>query len=91
METREMKLINEVYAHNTRPKNMICCIEEMSELTKVLTKELRNDPKFTTEKLAEELAHVLLMCNVIAYDYGIEPDIIYWNQQDAVRRMKEEK
>ena len=91
METREMKLVNEVYTHNTRSKNLICCIEEMSELTKVLTKELRNDPKFTTEKLTEELAHVLLMCNVIAYDYNIEPGVIYWNQHNAVQRMKEDK
>lgn len=87
----EQLLIEDVIQHNSREKNIICCIEEMSELTKVLTKKLRMSPKFTKEKLTEELGHVLLMCNVIANEYGISKNDIFEMQQDAVRRMKEEQ
>lgn len=87
----EQLLIEDVIQHNSREKNIICCIEEMSELTKVLTKKLRMSHKFTKEKLTEELGHVLLMCNVIANEYGISKNDIFEIQQDAVRRMKEEQ
>jgi NTP pyrophosphatase (non-canonical NTP hydrolase) len=87
----DQALIEEVVDHNTTEKNIVCCIEEMSELIKVLTKRLRSSSKFTTEKLTEELAHVLLMCNVVADEYGISYIDIYKEQQDAVKRMKEEE
>lgn len=85
-----INLYEECVLHNSRMKNIVCCIEEMSELTKVLTKNLRMSPKFSMDKLKEELAHVLLMCNVIASEYGITDDDILMLQQDAVRRMKED-
>lgn len=84
-------LIDEVIEHNSRNKNIVCCIEEMSELTKVLTKKLRMSDKFTKESLTEEIAHVLLMCSVVATEYDISESDIYAVQQDAVQRMKEEK
>lgn len=82
-------LVDDIIQHNSREKNIVCCIEEMSELTKVLTKKLRMSPKFTKEKLTEEIAHVLLMCHVIAVDYNISEDDVFSAQQDAVQRMKE--
>ena len=85
------ELIEKVIIHNTSEKNAICCIEEMSELTKVLTKKLRNSKKFNREDLIEELAHVLLMCNVIAAEYIISEDMIREVQKDAVKRMEESK
>lgn len=83
-------LVEKVALHNASTKNAICCIEEMSELTKVLTKKLRNDKKFNRDILTEELAHVLLMCNVIATEYGISSDDIFNIQKNAVQRMEEE-
>lgn len=84
-------LIEEVIEHNSKNKNIVCCIEEMSELTKVLTKKLRMSPKFNRDILTEEIGHVLLMCSVIANEYDISEEEIYNIQQDAVRRMKEDK
>jgi NTP pyrophosphatase (non-canonical NTP hydrolase) len=83
-------LAMEVYTHNTCEKNMICCIEEMSELIKVLTKKQRNSDKFSKDKLKEEVAHVLLMCNVMAFEYDISDEDILTEQKDAVNRMKED-
>jgi NTP pyrophosphatase (non-canonical NTP hydrolase) len=85
------ELIERVIIHNTSEKNAICCIEEMSELTKVLTKKLRNSKKFNRELLIEEIAHVLLMCNVIAAEYIISEDMIREVQKDAVKRMEENR
>lgn len=84
------ELVGSVVLHNSSIKNAVCCIEEMSELTKVLTKKLRNSEKFSKEHLTEELAHVLLMCNVIATEYNINENDILEIQKDAVLRMEEE-
>lgn len=87
-------LVDEVVEHNNKISddwNTICCIEEMSELTKVLTKKLRKSPKFTREKILEEVSHVLLMCSVIAWENGIGDEEIYEEQQKAVQRMNEAK
>ena len=86
-----INLYEECVLHNCRMKNIICCIEETSELTKVLTKNLRMSPKFSMDKLKEEIAHVLLMCNVLIAEYGISDEEISRLQQDAVRRMKEDE
>ena len=88
------RLVNEVIGHNNKISddwNMICCIEEMSELTKVLTKKLRKSPKFTREKILEEVSHVLLMCSVIACENAISNEEIYDEQRKAVQRMNESK
>lgn len=84
-------LVEKILIHNASVKNTVCCIEEMSELTKVLTKKLRNSEKFNREHLIEELAHVLLMCNVIAVEHGINEDDILEVQKDAVKRMEENR
>lgn len=88
MET--INLYQECVLHNSRMKNIVCCIEEMSELTKVLTKNLRMSPKFDMDKLKEEISHVLLMCNVIVAEYGISDEEISRIQRDAIQRMKED-
>jgi len=90
MSKTAMSLVESVLTHNSSEKNTVCCIEEMSELTKVLTKKLRNSEKFNREDLAEELAHVLLMCAVIASEYEITVEDVLKIQKDAVRRMEEE-
>ena len=55
------RLIMERPVNNT----IVCCIEEMSELTKVLTKYLRDSHKFSIDSLTEEVAHVLLMVDTM--------------------------
>ena len=84
-------LIDIVHDHNSVEKNIVCCIEEMSELTKVLTKILRKSPKFSEENLLEEVSHVLLMCSVIAKTYDLNPDDIYEVQHNAIERMYADK
>lgn len=81
-------LIERVNNYNNKQTSIICCIEEMSELTKVLTKDLRYSSKFSKEKLTEELSHVLLMCDVIKDLYEINDNNIYSEQLNAVERME---
>ena len=82
-------LVKEVAKYNSEEKNIICCIEEMSELTKVLTKKLRNDHKFSREKLVEEIGHVMLMCCAITDTYEITKEEIQDAWMDAIYRMRE--
>lgn len=59
-----------------------CAIEEMSELTKVLTKKLRNSNKFKIEDLEEELSHVFLMCEVLKVKFDVlESKIIEYKME----------
>jgi len=51
---------------------LICSIEEMSELTKVITKYLRESSKFSKEKLIEEIAHVSLMVDTVRNMFDID-------------------
>lgn len=83
-------LVEAVYLHNSSEKNTICCIEEMSELTKVLTKKLRQSEKFNIESLTEELAHVLLLCDVLIKEHEINRCDILAEQESAVNRMYRE-
>lgn len=84
-------LVEAVYLHNSNIKNTVCCIEEMSELTKVLTKFLRESPKFNKADLTEELSHVLLLCDVMIRQHGIDRNDILEHQRKAVDRMYENK
>ena len=90
MNRATKSLVMAVLNHNSSEKNTVCCIEEMSELIKVLTKKLRKSEKFSIEKLTEEISHVLLLCNVIAAEHGIREKDILKEQMDAVQRMEEE-
>ena len=90
MNEQTEKLVNAVFDHNTSEFNAICCIEEMTELSKVLTKRLRNSPKFNKENLLEEVSHVLLMCGVIAKEYELTETDILGKQIEAVDRMYNE-
>lgn len=63
-----------------------CTIEEMSEATKIMTKYLRNSSKFSLENLQEEVAHSLLMLNVIKNIFGINDESIENEQIFALKR-----
>mgnify|MGYP003595134329 CR=1 FL=1 len=62
---------------------MICTIEEMSELTKVLTKYMRNSEKYHREDLVEEMSHVLLQIEVLRQCFNITDSEIEDEQLDV--------
>lgn len=63
-----------------------CCVEELSEVTKVLMKFLRKSPKFSLDDLTEELSHALLMLNVVKNRFYISDEDIENNQLLALRK-----
>jgi hypothetical protein len=65
---------------------LICNIEEMAELIKVLCKYLRNSSKFSMGDLTEELAHNLLMTNVVKNRFNISDEEIENEQLSALRK-----
>lgn len=81
-------LAERVVHHNSYETNVICCIEEMSELIKVLCKEQRKSPKFNQKDFVEELSHVMLMCEVLRVNTGLDYKEVYSTQKDAVERME---
>ena len=58
-------------------------IEEMSELTKVLSKYLKRSKKFKMKNLTEELSHVMLMANVTRKMFGIKKSKIMKEKLDT--------
>lgn len=70
---------------NTRDHIENCTIEELSELTKAITKSKRG--KLDIENMTEELGHVMLMCGALAKNYDIQPKSINLEAQNAVDRM----
>jgi NTP pyrophosphatase (non-canonical NTP hydrolase) len=80
------ELTRRLVAERDKENLAICLIEEMSELTKVLTKDLRASDKFKKEQLEEELGHVLLMCEAIKNKYDIDNSKILYHKLDALKR-----
>ena len=78
----QMRLTDE----RTMDEIMICTIEEMSELTKVLTKYMRNSEKYRREDLVEEMSHVLFQIEVLRQCFNIVDSEIEEEQLDAGRR-----
>jgi len=63
-----------------------CTIEEMSEVTKVLTKFLRNSHKFSIDDLTEELAHSFLMLDIIKNRFNIKDEDIQHEKLLALKK-----
>jgi len=72
---------------SNKSNQVICAIEEMSELIKVLTKYLRNSPKFSEEDLIEETAHVLLTVELIQKIFFISDKDILKEQLIALQKF----
>lgn len=70
---------------------MVCTMEEMAELTKVLSKFIRGSRKFSREKLVEEMAHVLLQVDLLKQEFSISDEEIQMEQIDALERCFKEK
>ena len=70
---------------------IICVIEEMSELTKVLTKRMRRSPKFNYQDLTMELAHVQLMCEVVRANFKIPVRDIDEAEYYALKKALDER
>ena len=66
-------------------KQTIVAIEELSELTKELTKALRGE--LNREHLAEELADVDLMYTQIMFMYGVEYKDIDAHKKKKIDRL----
>lgn len=75
----QMRLTDE----RTMDEIMICTIEEMSELTKVLTKYMRKSDKYNREDLVEEMSHVLFQIDVLKIAFNIQEMEIEEEQLDA--------
>jgi NADH:ubiquinone oxidoreductase subunit D len=67
-------------------QSIYCTIEEMSEATKVLTKFLRKSHKFSIEDLTEEIAHSLLMLDIIKNVFKLSDENI--NNQKLLALQK---
>lgn len=80
------RLINE----RDRADIVICTIEEMSEVTKVLTKYLRKSGKFNMDDLTEELAHAFLMLDIVKRLFGVDDGQILSEQLAALKKAFKE-
>ena len=69
--------------------SVYCVIEEMSEVTKVLTKYLRGSHKFSIDKLTEEIAHALMMLTTIKNMFSISDEDIKNEQLKALKKYFE--
>lgn len=78
-----------VYQNNNKDHIENCLIEEMSELTKAITKSRRG--KTDIDNLTEETGHVLLMCYSLMKCYGIQEYCVLLESNDAVNRMLQAK
>lgn len=70
--------------------NIICCIEEMSEVTKVLTKYLRGREEFNRKDLEEEISHALMMLDIVRARFHISTDTVERYQVEALRKAIKE-
>lgn len=62
------------------------CIEEMSELTKELLKFERGyDGRDQYDRIAEEIADVLITVEQVIRIYGIEDDVNCWVERKLIR------
>lgn len=86
---RDMDLVRRVVTHNELHKNVMCCIQEMAELTQELTRWDINSEKFSPDHLLEETAHALLMIKAVAQHFGMPHGDMYDIQLDAVERMEQ--
>lgn len=68
----------------------VTCIEEMAELTKVLTKTIRNGSVTSTdiENLIEEIADVNLMLEQIRFLFNIKKEEIDKCIEEKLQRLK---
>lgn len=78
-----------VAAHYKDPLHIqICAIEEMSELTKEISKHVRyGNWKDGHESMAEEIGHVVLMVFSLMIQQGINVQQVLASMRDAVNRM----
>lgn len=85
-EKEKYRLYDKLANHyGTKPQCSIC-IEEMSELTKELVKNMRGFEN--CDKIAEEVADVEIMLEQVVRIYDIEADVEKWKNK-KLERTKE--
>ena len=83
----ELKILqNRLESERDINNAIYCTIEEMSEVTKVLTKFLRCSRKFSIDDLTEELAHSFLMLDVIKNRFNIKDEDIRHEKLLALKK-----
>lgn len=83
----ELKILqNKLESERDINDAIYCTIEEMSEVTKVLTKYLRNSSKFSINDLTEEIAHSFLMLDVIKNRFNIKDEDIQHEKLLALKK-----
>lgn len=74
-----------------KPLQSVMCIEEMAELTKVITKRLREDfPESigSYDALCEEIADVEVMLEQLTFMHGAYGDVRDWKKKKISRLKK---
>lgn len=71
------KLIKKLNALSNENMCIYCAIEEMSELTKVLTKKLRQNKDYNLIAFEIESAHALAMISVLIDRFGASKERIF--------------
>jgi len=79
-----LKLKHKLVHERTITNNVIYTIQELSELTKVLTNLLLDNGKFHFEDLVEEMSHCLLMIDAIKLRFNIPKSKIELHQLQAL-------
>lgn len=62
--------------HQDGADDRIVLMEECAELTEAIARTFRPDRVVNTEHVAEEMAHVLTMINMVALHLGVTPEMV---------------
>lgn len=74
MTNGEQTIMQQAYEHYGKQTQIIVCIEELSELTKELTKHLR-DSETSLNGITEEVADVSIVLDEIKMIFGIHSGV----------------
>jgi NTP pyrophosphatase (non-canonical NTP hydrolase) len=85
-DTNELEILNDALYHFGISHQETKCIEEMSELTKEICK--RKDGQDNVQKIAEEIADVLITIDQMILFYGIEESVSEW-RENKLRRLRQ--
>lgn len=86
MIENELEILNDALYHFGISHQETKCIEEMSELTKEICKH--KDGQDNVQKIAEEIADVLITIDQMILFYGIEESVSEW-RENKLRRLRQ--
>ena len=71
--------------HQDGADDRIVLMEECAELTEAIARTFRPDREVEVEHIAEEMAHVYTMMNMVALHLGVTPDMV---QKEVDKKRK---